>query len=325
MSFFRSYKGANITMTILTTTNQRAQFYYNYSGGSHSRQAKEKRLELLEESLNKQGLFVDELFPMKQGKMLDKIIYDTTANGICKIGSAKLAEYADASTSTVTNFNRSLKVTGQFIIGRLRNSRTNCGKLVYVDKLHENFNDIMRDVFLLNTQQITELIAKQDFPESVGTVSIEQNKSTSNIINSFNSKQASNMYINESYKAIQEEIEKESTNTKEYLQLYTSNPYQVAFYEFLNSLPLPFILESNKTVLALRIGSSADVRVFNKAKTLVVEMADRINSGYKYEHVVAAFTGGLLKSLSYSSPGEKSDAKSNRSAPSFYDWLTIRE
>jgi len=312
-------------MTLLTTTNKRAQFYYNYSGGLHSRQAKEKRLELLEDSLNKQGLFADELFPMKQGKMLDKIIYDTTANGICKIGSTKLAEYANASTSTVTNFNRNLKITGQFIIGRLRNSRTNCGKLVYVDKLHTNFSEIMRDVFLLNAEQITELIAKQDFSESVGTVSIEPNKSTSNIINSFNSKQASNIYINESYKAIQEEIEKESTNTKECLQLYTSNPYQVALYEFLDSLPLPLPLESNKVVLALRIGSDADILVFNKAKTLIVEMADRINAGYKYERVVAAFTGGLLKALSYPSPGEKSDTKSNRSVPAFYDWLTIRE
>lgn len=312
-------------MTILTTTNKRAQFYYNYCGGSHSRQAKEKRMELLEESLNKQGLFVDELFPMKQGKMLDKIIYDTTANGICKIGSIKLAEYADASTSTVTNFNRNLKITGQFIIGRLRNNRTNCGKLVYVDMLHKNFNDIMRDVFLLNTEQITELITKQDSSKTSSAVSLEGNKSTSNIINSFNSKQANNMYISKSYKAIQNEIEKESNNSREYLLVYTSNPFQVAFYDFLNSLPLPSTLESFKTVLALRMGSDADIRVFNKAKILIVEMADRINSGYVYENPIAAFTGGLLKALSYDSSGVETDIKNNRSVPLFYDWLTIRE
>lgn len=269
-----------MTMKTLTATNQRVQFFITY-GESCSKQAKEQRLTRLEEALHKQGQFVEELFPMKQATMLDKILYDTSGNGICKIGAETLAEYAGASTRTVTTFNSALRATGQFVIGRLRNSKTNCGKLIYVDKLHANFKEIMREVFLLNANQIAELTAEQDLKENVDTPALDDEKQTSNldISLSFKTSSINEIYINnESDKeAIKEAIDLEPTlsldEQRERLDDYATNEYQVLLFDFLRGMPrLAEPIEENLYKLALAIGSDATVRHFHVAKDVIAEL-----------------------------------------------------
>ncbi|RPJ93938.1 hypothetical protein CW357_18060, partial [Rummeliibacillus sp. TYF005] len=46
-------------------------------------------------------------------------------------------------------------------------------------------------------------------------------------------------------------------------------------------------------------GSDATSKTFVKAKGLIVHMALRINEGYTYDNVVAAFTKGLYNAIQY--------------------------
>ncbi|MGE7625102.1 hypothetical protein ACQKMD_19360 [Viridibacillus sp. NPDC096237] len=77
--------------------------------------------------------------------MLDEIIYMTSGCGVWKMGSDTLARRAKVSQSTVFNAVRALKQTDLFVVGRLADD--NAGKYIFVNKLHPNFEDIMKEVF----------------------------------------------------------------------------------------------------------------------------------------------------------------------------------
>lgn len=273
-------------MKTLTATNQRVQFYITF-GEACNKQAKEERFKQLEKSLLDRGQFIDELFPKKQAAMLDKILYDTTGNGILKIGADKLAEYADASTRTVTNFNNALLSTDQFLIGRLKNSKTNCGKLIYVDKLHANFNEIMREVFLLDATQIAELIAEQKQPENVDMTGIECENQPLNHFNSFNKTSFlnNNIYIDakDMKTAIKESIDQETPvsidEQRERLNQYATNEYQIMLFDFLKEMPrLAPAITNNLYKLALAIGSDATAQHFHIAKDVIFNLSMRLEA-----------------------------------------------
>lgn len=306
-------------MKTLTTTNQRVQFYYTY-GNQCERISKYKRLKRLEDDLLAKGQYITELFPRKQWELLDEIIYNTSANGICKIGTDTLSTKVGVSARTISTFNRTLEGTGQYIIGRLRNSKTNCGKLVYVDVLHPNFKEIMRECFLLSANQIAELIAEQEEPTNVDTTPLNDEKQSCNL-NILNNKTSNtnNKYI---YKAISEKVEENAikANTKEYVEQNATNPRQIAFYELLNVLPMPKAIDDLKAVLALRIGSDCDDKRFVAAKGLIMHMALRIKDGYAYGNIAAAFTAGLMQAENYQSIKQPTPAVE---VPAFarYNWL----
>lgn len=323
-------------MKTLTATNKRVQTYLTFTTDKPTTSLKQKRLDQLEESLLQRNIMLDELFPNKQLGVIDHLLYITAASGISKVGAERIAEKCNCSVRTVYSAIKGLKTTNEFIVGRLIKTKGGAGKYIIVDKKHPNFKEIMKEVFFLSDAKITELnaeqFAEQKNLEGVGAVSVKGQKKSSNIDNSFKDfKQAINnndLYIeNEIKKAVQEEIEKNATNNREYVVEYASNTYQIAFYDFLDSMPMPKSIEAVKSVLALRVGSNATRKTFTRAVNLIKEMSLRIYDGYQYENVVAAFTGGLKKAVTYNVPQVvKADPKPSDSRKvTFYNWLEERD
>lgn len=314
-------------MKTLTVTNKRVQFYLTYSTEKPGTALKKQRLKQLEGELEKQNIMLDELFPAKQLQVLDYLLYITSGTGIAKVGAERIAEKCGCSVRTVYSAIKALKQTNEFIVARLIKSRGGAGKYVLVDKKHSNFNEIMAEVFMLSAEKVaqlnTEQFAEQNKSKPLETQGVEGNKTTSNLNNYL--KHTKEIYIRES---IKNEIEKENTNSKEYLLEYAANSHQIALYDFLTNFPLPKSMDEIKGLIALRIGSDATIKTFIKAKNLIVEMAQRIQDGYQYENIVAAFTTGLAKAMQYDVPIEFIEEKTQDkkvSSVKFYDWLNIRE
>lgn len=307
-------------MTTLTATNQRVQFYITHTTDKPTTRAKYKRLESFKESLLKNGVMLDELFPAKQFEVLDRILYLTSGSGITKVGADKLAEKCGVSTSTVYNAVKALKKTNQFVVARLIKSKGGAGKYIFIDKKHANFTEIMREVFALSDAKIKEQFKEQDFDKGLEPVSVEGNNQSSNLY--ISSKHEKENYISDN-EIIKQAIEEEQPeNPREYVEQYASNPLQVAFYDVLSVMPYDNAINSVKHVLALRIGSDCDMKRFNLAKDVVHSMAIRINDGYVFNNVVATFSAALKNALNYN----KTIVQTSKKAPvPFYDWLKERE
>lgn len=299
-------------MITYTANNQRIQFFINFStkySANEIKEAKSQRLKKLEGDLRQQNVFMNELFPSKQFLVLEQIIYWINKNnGICKFGTDKLIQSiqdninVSVSVRTVRNAIKAMKLTDQFIVTRLQSNRCNNGKYVIVDTKHENFKEILKEVFLLSDDKIAHQFAHQKTEKSndeplVQQQSIDENKSFNLTI--FKTSNTNNNI----YKAIQQDIEEDvlKNNNREYVAKFATNEFQVKFYDLLDMLPLPQQIMENKAVLALRIGSDATPKTFVKAKRLIMHMALQIVDGYTYDNVVAAFTKGLYNAMQYKS------------------------
>ena len=89
---------------------------------------------------------------------MDRIIYMLSGNGICKISAETLARKAGCSVRTVNTAVRALKQAGQILVAGLADGKN---KYIFVLKMHPNFPTIMKEVFYLNKEQISELVAEQ--------------------------------------------------------------------------------------------------------------------------------------------------------------------
>jgi predicted transcriptional regulator len=318
------------TMKTLTATNQRVQFYLNFTTKKPTTSAKCKRLLALKTTLEEKNIMLDEMFPYKQLAVVDRIIYLTGGAGIAKVGADKLAEKCGVSKKTVTNAVKGLKETDEFIVARLIKTKGGAGKYIFVDKKHENFREIMNEVFLLSCKKIaqlnTEQFTEQDNTESIDALSLEDENKDSNI-NIFSLKQEKNIYIssNNTLDAIKESIEEEHQHSREYVQEYSSNPLQIKFYDLLDSLEYPKPINDVKHILALRVGSDCDMKRFIKAKNIIHSMAMRISVGYVFENVTASFTTALKKSELYNVVQEQHKPTYPKRSVAFYNWLIERE
>lgn len=313
-------------MTILTATNQRVQFYLTYTTEKPTTIAKRKRLIAFKESLQERGLMLDEVFPLKQLAVLDRILYITSGAGIAKVGADKLAEKCDVSPSTVYNAVRALKETGEFIVARLIKSKGGAGKYIFVDKKHANFKEIMREVFAFSDVKINKQFVEQKMTEDFEPLSIKDEKQTSNFNIFYNSKQEKEIYIND-MEIIKKSIEQETgRSTREYVEQYASNSFQIAFYDVLNVMPYDSSILRLKHILALRIGSDCDIKRFNVAKKVIHSIAMRINEGYEFNNLVATFTVALENAVNYKNViNLESNVKYKAPAVKFYNWLDNRE
>lgn len=313
-------------MTILTATNQRVQFYLTYTTEKPTTIAKRKRLAAFKESLQDRGSMLDEVFPTKQLAVLDHILYITSGAGIAKVGADKLAEKCHVSQSTVYNAVRALKETGEFIIARLIKSKGGAGKYIFVDKKHANFKEIMREVFAFSDVKINKQFAEQKITKPIESVSLNCEKQTSNLNIFYNSKQEKEIYISDMAK-IKKSIEKETSEpTREYVEQYASNSFQIAFYDVLNAMPYDSSIQVLKHVLALRIGSDCDIKRFNIAKKVIHSIAMRINEGYEFNNLVSTFTAALENAVNYKHViYSESNVKYKAPAVTFYNWLDKRD
>lgn len=139
-----------------TTTNKRVQFYLTYSDKRASKHLKIKRMQQLEQDLEKRGEYIDELFQRKTIRVLDEIAYLTTMCGVIKIGADRLANNADVSVRTVYNAVKTIKTNAVgFYVGYLKNSH----KYVFVDLKHKDAKAMLADLFKLSEREIAELFA----------------------------------------------------------------------------------------------------------------------------------------------------------------------
>jgi predicted transcriptional regulator len=315
-------------MTTLTATNQRVQFYLNFTKDKPNTKTKCNRLKALKASLEERNIMLDEAFSLKQLAVVDRIIYLTSGAGIAKVGADKLAEKCNVSTRTVTNAVKALKETGEYIVARLIKTKGGVGKYIFVDKKHENFREIMREVFLLSDYKFAQLnaeqFAEQKNPKTLEAVSLEDEKMNSNY-NNFFIKQEKEIYIDDSTNAIKEAIEEETLPSREYVVEYASNSLQIAFYDILNKISYPKPIDEVKHILALRIGSDCDMKRFVKAKNIVLSMAIRISEGYCFDNITATFTAALKKAESYNVVKALAKPTYLRRSVQFYNWLNERE
>lgn len=319
-------------MTTYTANNQRIQFFINCSTkytANEIKEAKSLRLKNLEADLRQQNVFMNELFPSKQFLVLEQIIYWINKNnGICKFGTDKLIQSiqdninVSVSVRTVRNAIKAMKLTNQFIVTRLQSNRCNNGKYVIVDMKHENFKEILKEVFLMSDDKIAHQFAHQKSEKSIDEALVQQQSIDENKSSNLTIFKTSNTN-NNIYKAIQQDIEEDvlKNNNREYVEKFATNDYQLKFYDLVEMMPFPEQIMANKAVLALRIGSDATSKTFVKAKGLIVHMALRINEGYTYDNVVAAFTKGLYNAMQYKTV--KTAKVVSKEVPTFihFNWL----
>ena len=318
-------------MTTYTANNQRIQFFINCSTkytANEIKEAKSKRLNQLKEDLLQQNVFMNELFPSKQFLVLEQIIYWINKNnGICKFGTDKLIQSiqdninVSVSIRTVRNAIKAMKLTDQFIVTRLQSNRCNNGKYVIVDMKHENFKEILKEVFLMSDDKIAHQFAHQKSEKSTDEALVQQQSIDKNKSSNLTIFKTSNTN-NNIYKAVQQEIEEDvlKNNNREYVENFSTNDYQLKFYDLVEMMPFPEQIMENKAILALRIGSDATPKTFVKAKRLIMHMAVRIKDGYTYDNVVAAFTKGLYNAMQYK---PIKTATVSKEVPIFahYNWL----
>lgn len=317
-------------MEILTAKQARVQDFMNpymfeFSNKEKCRQIKNERLDLLERHLlEEQDLYITELFPRKQREVLDHILYITSVSGISKVSINTLVNKTEVSRRTVCSAVSNLKLTNQFIVGRLGDG--NAGKYIFVDKLHPNFKEIMSDVFKLD---VNTFINEN---EVAATIEPELND---------NEVEESIQVIENPVKdAIKKEIDNEEVlsvaEQKEKITEYSTNEYQRQFFDFILSLPkVPTVVLNSAYKIALSVGSNATLKEFTVASQVIFDFISDLERGRLevntsiralFEH---AFINRLKDSQVTSSPTESPTEVQDIANLDYnsisYNWIDERE
>ena len=133
-----------------TTPNQAVQTYITYGNQKGNRQLKEERLKQLETALATQGIYPGP----KVQRVLEKIVYDLTYNGIVKVRRAHLIKKLGVGLNTISTAFQYLAQSKLFILSRNQSGKTNNGCRVIVDVQHTNFDSILREIYHLTTFEI---------------------------------------------------------------------------------------------------------------------------------------------------------------------------
>lgn len=255
-------------MKMLTAYNQDVQRFLR---GGCSTTGKYKIMDLIESATIQAGKSFEKLFPPKTKRkaVLDRILFLLSGSGICKVSSKTLAEGSCASVRTVSDAVKNLKETGEILVAGLADGDN---KYVFVLKSHPNFKAILKEVFFLDelppfAEPIADHIAEPEFPESLGTVSVEGDKTSSNYNNLINLKQEKNNYKELSMNDAESfsindviETEYESVHNQqqelEYIHTYYVNEFQHTFYQAIKDGSYHPELKANAALLGLRVGSN---------------------------------------------------------------------
>lgn len=290
-------------MTGLTAYNNDVQRIFR--GGYCTKTKKREIISAIEEKVFEMGKSFSRLFPNKKGVVLDNIIFLLSGTGICTIGADKLAENAGCSIRTVKGAVASLKETDQILVARLANG--NAGKYIFVYKQHPNFQQILREVFFIEslpeTDEIASPIAPQitplENPESHEAVSVEGEKSSSNYINLFNSIQEKDSI----QQAIENDVETSENKPssldeqRKKIMAYGANENQLWFFDTVSDINPPEQVKNVAGVLALRLGTDATPHKAHKGFKLASKIAVNIMNGVTIESVPAVFSEGLKHPL----------------------------
>lgn len=290
-------------MTGLTAYNKDVQRYIQ--GGICNKIRKETIIAAMEDKVFGMGKSFSKLFPNKKGIVLDEIIFLLSGTGICKVGADKLAEKVGCSVRTVKGAVASIKETDEILVARLADKKA--GKYIFVYKQHPNFQQILREVFFIESLPETDEIASPNAPqfaplenaETVEAVSVEDKKSSSNHINLFNSIQEKD--------SIQQTIENDVGTSKnkpssldeqrKKIIAYGANENQLWFFDMVSHSELPEQVKNVVGILALRLGTDAGLQKAHKGFKLAFKIAENIKAremgGKPLESVPAVFSAEL--------------------------------
>ncbi|MCS5504090.1 hypothetical protein NY607_23705 [Lysinibacillus sp. A4] len=142
-----------------TTPNQAVQTLITYGNQKGNRQLKEERLQQLEEILAIQGIYPGG----KVHRVLEKLIYDLTYNGIIKVSREHLSKKLEVGFNTISTAFKYMEQSKLFILSRNKSGKTNSGCRVILDVQHVNFESILSEVYHLNAYEIA--IIKDEFKQ----------------------------------------------------------------------------------------------------------------------------------------------------------------
>ena len=156
-------------MNNLAVYNHHVQKYIQ--GSVLSTKRKNEFIEMLKDKIHEAGERFTKLFPRKQAKVLDYIMYLVSDKGIWKVGAETIAKKVGCHVNTVYNAVESLRKTDEFIVEQLKDNHN--GKYVFVFKSHPNFKEIMKEVFNIElveavTEEVAEIIPVEEAAETVG-------------------------------------------------------------------------------------------------------------------------------------------------------------
>ncbi|MGE7954952.1 hypothetical protein [Lysinibacillus xylanilyticus] len=140
-----------------TTPNQAVQTFITYGNQKGDRQLKEDRLQQLEEVLATQGVYPGG----KVHRVLEKLIYDLTYNGIIKVSREHLSNKLEVGLNTVSTAFKYMEQSKLFILSRNKSGKTNSGCRVIIDVQHINFESILSGIYRLTAYEIA--ILKEDY------------------------------------------------------------------------------------------------------------------------------------------------------------------
>lgn len=179
----------------LTTTIKKAQKYYN-TNYSKAKNNKDERIEQLKKSLNEEQLY--QLFWGKKRLLTDEVVYKTVNEGVYSCTADTIKEKTKTGKNTLSEFNKSLFSSGQFIVARYRTFTCNCKGLVYIDTKHKDFYNVMKDLFNMDKYETDKYLGEiknddnkkgndngnnkgiQENAENVDMTAIEATKTESN-------------------------------------------------------------------------------------------------------------------------------------------------
>lgn len=328
-------------MTFMTVYNQPVQKFMETNRDKEYKSIKYKMLSKFKEILESFGKLYEQCFPRVKSKIVKYIFFLTSGAGIWKISAEAIAKKIGCSISSVYNTVNELKKTGLFVIARLANN--GAGRYVFVNKLHYNFEKIMKEVFNLSDEEIDEMSIKKEV-ETVEDCKNEGHfKGQQSSVNSCNarggrryfgpylfesllkqekisipdSKGATSKKVNERPKSVEEQ--------KDTLLAFGADSQQMMLFEIIHSWPYPQSIKDQGYKLVLRAGSDLSAEAFHVAKDAIHEVAMRITDEVMDVRTVTGLFESIFNNLLLQNSQEKNSyqkfvQKSRKRLP-FYNWL----
>lgn len=204
-----------------TTPNQAVQTFITYGNQNGDRQLKEERLQQLEDVLATQGIYPGG----KVHRVLEKLIYDLTYNGIIKVSREHLRKKLEVGFNTISTAFKLMEQSKLFILSRNRSGKTNSGCRVILDVQHVNFESILSEVYHLNAYEIA--IVKDEFKQPNKHQNKHQELARNAVITTLNGSNSTLNYNNQ-IKTIKDikTSTKQASNQKNNLYNRLKNLYQ---------------------------------------------------------------------------------------------------
>lgn len=301
---------------MLTACNEDVQRYLERP----KKEEKEKIIKEIKEKALSEGINFNNMFKSntKQYQVLDTIIYLLSSSGICKISSTKLAEKAGVSKRTVYNAVSSIKKLGSIIVAGLSDGKN---KYIFLYKNHPDFNEILKNVFYLNADQIAEQFAEQENAKPIAAEGIKEEKSDSIHNTSFNKHEK---YILR--ESIESDLSNNLQNEKHKAKTYLHNPYQKQLYTTLKfDSALHERIKDKSLIIALRAGSNLNQDLFSIAMKSIRKIDKHLYLGGSVESVPALFEkiyhDRIQYNQYYKKKSQQSEATSKRDTSFYYNWL----